>query len=116
MPKVAEKKILTKPSQGSLRASNLVLYQRGGARLPSVGFKTRSTCQGNKDLREPSPRFASNGIHMKSAAENLQGHGLGKSLGVSQVCIRRRSQNPVSQREVLEEHPLKLSRTFSREK
>ena len=37
------KKISTKPSQGSLGASNLVLYKREGARLPCVGFKNRST-------------------------------------------------------------------------
>ena len=38
-----KKKISTKPSQGSLGASNPVLYKREGARLPCVGFKNRST-------------------------------------------------------------------------
>ena len=39
------------------------------------------------DRSKPSPRFASNGIHMNSGAENLQGNGLGKGLGASQVSI-----------------------------
>ena len=46
------------------------------------------------DRSEPSPRFASNGIHMKSEADNLQGNGLEKGPGASQVPIQRGSQNP----------------------
>ena len=46
------------------------------------------------DRSEPSHRFASDGIHMKSVADNLQGNGLGKGLGASQVPIQRGSQNP----------------------
>ena len=42
---------------------------------------------------EPSHRFAFNGIHTKSGAENLQGNGLGKGPGASQIPIRRGSQN-----------------------
>ena len=42
---------------------------------------------------EPSPRFASNGIHMKSEANNHQGNSLGKGPGASQVLIRTGSQN-----------------------
>ena len=46
------------------------------------------------DRSELSPRFASNGIHTKSGTDNLQGNGLGKGLGASQVPIQRGSQNP----------------------
>ena len=49
------------------------------------------------DRSEPSPRFTSNGIHMKSGADNLQGNGLEKGHGASQVPIQRGSQNRVSQ-------------------
>ena len=49
------------------------------------------------DRSEPSPRFASNGIHMKSEADNLQGNGLEKDPGASQAPIQRESQNRVSQ-------------------
>ena len=55
------------------------------------------------DQREPSPRFASNGIHTKSEADNLQGNGLGKGPGASQVPMQRGSQKPGS---------LKLYNTF----
>ena len=57
------------------------------------------------DRSEPSPRFASKGIHMKSAAYNLQGNSLKKGPGASQVPIRRGSQNP----------SLSISRTLSLE-
>ena len=46
------------------------------------------------DRSEPSPRFASDGIHTKSGANNLQGNDLGKGPGASQVPIQRGSQNP----------------------
>ena len=46
------------------------------------------------DQSEPSHRFASNSIHTKSEADNLQGNGLGKGPGASQVPIQRGSQNP----------------------
>ena len=115
MPKATKKKNATKTSQRSLGASSSVPYQREGARLPCVGFKNQSTGWGSEDRSEPSPRFAYNRIHKKRGADNFQGHSLEKSLGASQVFIRRGSQNPVSQR-VFEEHPLKLSRTLSREK
>ena len=36
-----------------------------GMGLPCVSFKNRSTGRGSEDQSEPSPRFASNGIHMK---------------------------------------------------
>ena len=51
MLKAAEnkKKILTIPSLGPLEASNPVLYQRGGAGLPCVNFKDRSTGRGSED-------------------------------------------------------------------
>ena len=55
------------------------------------------------DLSGPSPRFASNGIHTKSEADNLQGNGLATGPGASQVPIRRGSQNP----------SLSISRTLS---
>ena len=55
------------------------------------------------DRSEPSLRFASNCIHTKSGADNLQGNGLGKGPGASQVPIRRGSQKPGS---------LKLWNTF----
>ena len=34
------------------------------------------------DRSEPSPRFASNGIHMKSGADNLKGNCLEKVVPV----------------------------------
>ena len=48
------------------------------------------------DRSEPSPRFASNGIHTKSEAENLQGNGLEKGPSASHVPIQRGSQKPGS--------------------
>ena len=68
-----------------------------GMGLPCVGFKNRSTGRGSEDQSEPSPRFASNGIHMKDGADNLQGCNLGRSPSASQVSIRNGSQNPVLQ-------------------
>ena len=44
------------------------------------------------DLSEPSPGFASNGIHTKSEADNLQGNGLRKGPSASQVPIQKGSQ------------------------
>ena len=41
------------------------------------------------DRSEPSPRFTSNGIHMKNEANKIQGKGLEKGPGASQVPIRR---------------------------
>ena len=38
-------------------------------------------------------KFASNGIHTKSGADNLQGNGLRKGLCASQFTVRRGSQN-----------------------
>ena len=55
------------------------------------------------DRSEPSLRFTSNGIHMKSEADNLQGNSLGKGPYASQVPIQRGSQNP----------GLSISRTLS---
>ena len=46
------------------------------------------------DRSEPSPRLASNGIHTKSGADNLQGKGLKNGPGASQDPIRRGSQKP----------------------
>ena len=57
-------------------------------------LKTELVVGAALDRNEPSPRLASNGIHTKSEADNLQGNGLGKGPGVSQVPIRRGSQNP----------------------
>ena len=36
---------------------------------------------------EPSPRFASNGIHTKSGADNLKGNGLEKGPDASRVPV-----------------------------
>ena len=55
--------------------------------------KTELLVGGNFDRSEPSPRFASNDIHTKSGADNLQGNGLKKGPGASQVLIKG-SQNP----------------------
>ena len=55
--------------------------------------KTELVVRAALDRSEPSPRFASNGIHMKSEANNLQGNGLGKGPDASQILIRRGSQN-----------------------
>ena len=95
MPKATEKqkKISTKPSLGH----QIQFYTKDrGARLPCVSFKNRSTSRGSEDQSEPSPMFASNGIHMKSRAENLKGNGFRRSPGASQVSIRMGSQNPIS--------------------
>ena len=59
--------------------------------------KTELVVEAALDQSEPSPRFASNDIHTKSGADNLQGNGLGNGPGASQDPIRRGSQNPVSQ-------------------
>ena len=88
-------------------ASNLYLNKRDGVGFPCVDFKNRSTCRDSEDRNEPSPRFTSNGIHMKSGVDNLQGHGLRRTPGASQVSIRRGRQNPISPREVHKEHSLK---------
>ena len=64
--------------------------------LPCIGSKTELVVGAALDPIEPSPRFASNSIHMKSEADNLQGNGLGKGLGASQVPIQRGSQKPRS--------------------
>ena len=55
--------------------------------------KTELVVEAALDRSEPSPRFASNGIHMKIEADNLQGNGLGKGPGASQVPIGRGSKN-----------------------
>ena len=70
-----------------------------GAGLPYVSFKNLSIGRGSEDRSEPSPRFTSNNIHMKSGAENLQGNSLKRSPGASQFSIRKGSQNLVSQNE-----------------
>ena len=91
-----KKKSQQKPIQGPLVASNLVLQQSEGCRLLCVGSKTELVVGAALDRSEPSPRFASNGIHMKSEVDNLQGNGLGKGPGASQVPIRKGSQKPRS--------------------
>ena len=58
--------------------------------------KTELVVGATLDRSEPSPRFASNGIHTKSEADNLKGNGLGKGSDASQVPIRRGSQKPES--------------------
>ena len=96
-----EKKISTKPSQGSLGHQTRFKTIEKGVGLPCVDFKNRSTGLGSEDQSELIPRFAFNGIHTKSGADNLQVHGLRRSPGASQVSIRKGSQNSVSQRRVL---------------
>ena len=49
--------------------------------------KTELVFGATLDLSEPSPRFASNGIHTKSEVDNLQANGLGKGPSASQVPI-----------------------------
>ena len=58
--------------------------------------KTELVIGANLDRSEPSPRFTSKDIHTKSEADNLQGNGLGKGPGASQVSIQRESQKPGS--------------------
>ena len=60
-----------------------------GVGLPCVSFKNQSNGRGREDRSEPSPRFASNGIHMKKGDNNLLGNDLRRSPGVSQVSIQR---------------------------
>ena len=77
--KQRKKKTQQKRMQGPLWGikSDSILKKRG-AGLPCVDFKNRSTGKVSLDRSEPSPRFASNGIHMKSGADNLQGNGFDK--------------------------------------
>ena len=65
------KKSQQKPSKDPLRHQIRFYTKEWGARLPCVGFKNRSTGRGSEDRSEPSPRFASKGIHTKSGADNL---------------------------------------------
>ena len=99
MPKPAEnKKNLNKNPPKDPLGNHIQFYTKErGVGLPCVGFKNRSTGQGNEDRSEPSPTFSSNSIHTKSIVDNLQGNGLGKGPDASQVPIRRGNQNPVSQ-------------------
>ena len=85
-----------KPIQGPLVASNPVLQQREECRITLCWFKNRASVRVALDRREPSPRFPSNGIHMKSESKNLQGNDPGKGLGARQVPIKRESQKPGS--------------------
>ena len=90
------KKNPNKNSSKALVASNMVLQQREGCRITLCRFQTELVVGATLDRSEPSPRFASNGIHTKSGADNLQGNGLRKGPGASQVPIRRGSQKPGS--------------------
>ena len=81
----------------------LINNKEKGVGLPCVGSKTELVVRAALGRSEPSPRFASNGIHMKSEADNLQGNGLATSPGASLVPIRRGSQDP----------GLSISRTLS---
>ena len=65
--------------------------------------KTELVVGATLDRSEPSPRFASNGIHTKSEVDNLQGNSLDKGPDANQVLIRKGSQNP----------GLSISRTLS---
>ena len=65
-----------------------------GVRLPYVGFKTELVVEAALDRSEPSPRFAFNGIHTKSEADNLQGNGLEKGIDASQVQSKEEVKNP----------------------
>ena len=65
--------------------------------------KTELVVGGALDRSKTSPRFASNGIHTESEADNLQGNDLATGPGASLVPIRRGSQNP----------GLSISRTLS---
>ena len=87
-----QKKILKKNSSKDPLGHQIWFYTKErGAGLPCVGFKNRSTSRGNEDQSKPSPRFACNGIHTKSGADNLQGNSFGKGLVASQVSIKRES-------------------------
>ena len=50
--------------------------------------KTYPMVRAEKTQSEPSLGFASNSIHTKSGADNLQGNGLEKSPGANQFSIR----------------------------
>ena len=91
-----KKNFQQKPIQGPLIASNHVLQQREGLGLSCVGSKTELVVEAALDRSKPSPTFASNDIHTKIEANNLQGNGLIKGPGASQVPIRRGSQKPGS--------------------
>ena len=73
MPKAAENKKKSQQNPPKDPLGHLIPFytKERGARLPCVGFKNRSTSQGNEDRSKPSPRFTFNSIHMKSRADNL---------------------------------------------
>ena len=66
---------------------NRFYNKENGVGLPCVGSKTELVVGAALDRSEPSPRFASNGIHMKSEADNLQGNSLATGPGASLVPI-----------------------------
>ena len=75
MPKAAKNKKSQENPPNDLLGHQIQFYtKKRGAGFPCVGFKNRSTGQGNEDRSKSSPRFTSNGIHKKSGADNLQGN------------------------------------------
>ena len=66
-----KKKFQRKSIQGPLVALKPVLQQREGCRITCVGSKTELVVGAALEKSEPSPRFASNGIHTNSGADNL---------------------------------------------
>ena len=99
MPKVEEnKKILTKTHPRTpcgIKSSSIP--KRGMHNYLVLISKTDLLVGAAKTEEKPSLRFAFNGIHTKSGADNLQGNIFRKGPGASQVPIRRGNQNPVSQ-------------------
>ena len=73
MPKAAEnkKKSEQNPPKDPLGHQIQLKTIVKGAGLPYISFKNRSTGRSSVDRSEPSLRFTSNNIHMKSGADNL---------------------------------------------
>ena len=99
MPKVEEnKKILTKIHPRTPCGIKYSSIPKRGMHNYLVSIsKTDLLVGAAKTEEKPSLRFASNGIHTKSGADNLQGNSFRKGPGASQVSIQRGNQNPVSQ-------------------
>ena len=61
--------------------------------LPCVDFKNRTTSRGSKDRSEQSPRFASNGIHMKTTSKRQNGSRLKCRIDIQDILEHLKSKD-----------------------
>ena len=80
MPKAVKKKNQQKPSKDPLGHQIWFKTKEEGAGLPCVSFKNQSTSWGSEDRREPSFRFAFNGIHKEWSRQHPRQWSQNKSL------------------------------------